>query len=210
VTALSLVRQPTARSSELMRELVQAPSSGEVDVRATLGAGIMTRTLGACEPERARELASLLVRREEHATTVEQRRTLLEALGNAGVPETLSVACRYLDHADAGLRGSAVFALRFVQDARVEESIGRMLADPSARVRDAAAEALTYRATAESVAWLEKAARHADEGVRRRALRHFAGQVRSDPQALRVVRAIAGEDASPELRAEARAAIAGR
>jgi HEAT repeat protein len=83
----------------------------------------------------------------EAATTDDQRRTCLQALGNAGDTRALAPIEQYLGNGNVSVRAAAVFALRFMTGDSVSGDLESALSDPDATVRRAAAAAQGFRST---------------------------------------------------------------
>jgi hypothetical protein len=135
----------------------------------------------------------------------------LRAMGNAGTPETMAAASRYLDNPAADVRAAAAAALRRVADPDAATALAGLAAgDEDADVRRQAVEALSQRR--------EPAAR---ESLRNSALSDVDSSVRSaaitalgldvhDAGNRATLEQVAMQDSVPELRTMAQQLLARR
>ncbi len=211
MAALSLVARPTQGSEDFLRRKAQGAEDAMETRQSLVGLGAYARSVSQEDPGRSSGIIAFLLESEKRSQGAEWKRSVLDALGNAGARETLEVVTRYLGDADEGTRASAASALRFVEDASVEDRLAKVLdADSSSMVRAAAAHALGYRSGARVEEILTGASRHADEQVRRCAIEYFARYVGDDERAREVVTRMSVEDPSPELRSLALDVLQGR
>lgn len=211
IVALSLVARPTQGSEEFLRRKAQGAEDAMETRQSLVGLGAFARSLSQEDPGRSSGIVAFLLESEKRSQDAEWTRSVLDALGNAGAREGLEVVARHLGDADEGTRASAASALRFVEDASVEDRLAKVLdADSSSMARAAAANALGYRSGARVEEILAGASRHTDEQVRRCAIEYFARHVGDDERAREVVTRMSTEDPSAELRSLALDVLQGR
>jgi hypothetical protein len=199
LVSLSLVREPTPRSVDTLKSLVDDPELGG---QAKLGLGSYAAALSEIEPARARSVLTLLVGGLGRADG-QARLDYLDALGNAGLPEAVSAVEKYLGSDENSVREHAVRALRRVPGEAAERHIVRMLGqDRSATVRTSAALAARDRGPAPVLtAALDIAARKEPDLVTRfTALKTIIIHLDEAPSLRASLEWAAQHDPNPELR----------
>jgi HEAT repeat protein len=111
---------------------------------AELSLGTAASTLGHSDRSRAWRIAARLATDLQHARSAAAKRTLLLALGNAHVAETVATILPYASDPDARLRAAAASALRGIRDPRADEALRALVRDPDDAVR--LSSALAFRA----------------------------------------------------------------
>jgi HEAT repeat protein len=129
----------------------------------------------------------------------------LHALGNSGDARALEASAPYRSDADPRLRAAAAEALRGIHTAESSEALGRLARlDQNTSVRRTSAALLAGRADATSVQLVrELLAREAAVEVRRAAVDALGRRASSDAEARALLKSVAGNDSSKELRQRA-------
>jgi HEAT repeat protein len=150
-----------------------------------------------------------LVAGAERDTSVHHRRLWLEALGNSGHRKSLGVALRSMRYPEAGIRASAVHALRFVDDSAALSALLIALGDPAPAVRMETARSLGLRQPLAEVTRVALAAyRRESVDANRAALLRLAWSGRAlSPDVEPAVREAASYDSSEPVRRAARALL---
>jgi HEAT repeat protein len=143
VRGLSRVDQPTAETVQALKGLIDDPVLGE---QAQYGLGGNAYRLQESNPGLAKEAVTVIQTRLQNAPDDPTRQIALEALGNAGVPDTLPAVQEQLNSPTQGVQVSATQALRRIPGASVDMLLAKQLREASVpQVRIAAAEAIRYR-----------------------------------------------------------------
>ncbi|MBK8096369.1 MAG: HEAT repeat domain-containing protein [Planctomycetes bacterium] len=153
-----------------------------------------------------RSVATTLLAMERAAAQRNDLPTWLLAVGNMASAEVLGPASRYLDHADAAVRGAAFTALRRVPEAAAATLlVDRGLTDADPFVRQEAVRALGHRQEAAAAAALRQAATDdADPATRRTALRELARAATPGSDHRATIERAAATDRDETVRAFAR------
>jgi HEAT repeat protein len=194
--ASSALRQPSPAVTAALEHVIEHDGNTQRVRRTAL---LALGTLSNAAPDNVARLLAF----ETRARASGALGTWLEALGNAGQPGILAAAERYLHDADDTIRAAAVAALRKLDAHGATLALATVLADDSApTVRARAAEQLATRSTEPALAALERALLHdPDASVRQAALVALdRASARSD-RVLRLLRRVAAQDATEDLRA---------
>lgn len=200
------VRAPTAAAVQSVAAGVRAQADFKGDAATGLFAlgALVGRTTG---PARTAAIASLLAF-EGQAIAQGALPEWLEAVGNAGIVEGLSVSDRHRDHADPGVRAGAVAAVRLLTGPAATERLVAFLADAVPGVRITGIEALAQRAEAAAIDAVAAAALgDVDVAVRRAGARALAAHAAVDGVA-RVLRQLVQQDRDESVRTAAAEALA--
>lgn len=205
VPALSDNDEPSEKTEAFLWETALGSDSknDQIASLALFTLGIVARNSAETQPERANKIVATLLKRLKSAGTTDQKRKLLLALGNAGLPRAYSDVVRFTTDSEAELRAAAAAALRFQQDGGVESILIRLLtADPDPGVRIQAIQSLGFgpinRVRFEAVKQVVLTDKESD--VRQAALELIWKARAAVPEALAVVRQVAENDARKELR----------
>ncbi|MFO0968600.1 MAG: HEAT repeat domain-containing protein [Gemmataceae bacterium] len=205
VPALAMVETPTPLAEETLRGLATKATDPNLRAAAELGLGTMAHQLGMVEPDRANAIVRDMAVALAAAPSSEARRHYLLVLGNAGSEATFDLVAKYLAAAEPEVRSAAAAALRFLESARAEELLCKVLReDADADVRGDAAGALSFRRMTPTAFAAQKAAFLGDAatGVRLTCLQNLVRAAAAFPEA-RTILGQAAEDASEAIRDEA-------
>lgn len=150
-TALSLTKAATPESLATLREL---RANADVREQATYGVGSAVHSLAQSADPAAGDGLSYLLSELESSQDEYEGRALLEALGNAGQPDSIPVIAQYAGSSSPRLRGGASQALRRIDTPAADELLAQLLLDPDATVRGLTLDALSGRSPSAAVASL--------------------------------------------------------
>jgi len=122
-----------------------ASPAADVSSAATLALGNSIRVASAEGAVDTSSGLETLVEGLAQATTRDEKRVYLEALGNTGDEGALPAIAPYLTSADVQLRAVATFALRFIEGDSVDQAIVAATRDPEVAVRTAAVGTVRFR-----------------------------------------------------------------
>jgi HEAT repeat protein len=207
IPALGMAEAPTPETEQALLTLAFGKQSENVTAAAWLALGNLARTLGDESPARASNIVRRLLQELASPTSAGSTWQLLLALGNAGSSEALPTLERFLDEPTPDLRGAAAWALRWIDSPRADLLLTTkaLRSDQEPAVRLEAVRALRCRAmTAANFAAHEKGLAVETEAAVRLALLASISDARETfPQAQRLIREVAADDPSPEIRAAA-------
>jgi HEAT repeat protein len=202
IPALGWIESPTPQTVETLQLLAFGTFDKDINTTARLALGNLARSLAADSPEAAGKIIDRLVQELKSASDSDQWELLL-ALGNAGSSQTLSILNQFQGNSDPKLRGTAVWAMRWIDSPEVDPLLANVLQkEPDGSVRLQAVQALQYRQTnPENVAAEEKALGTDSEAQVRIALLNNLWEARDDyPETKELVDKAAREDSSEDVR----------
>lgn len=205
--ALSLVAEPTEATIAALREMQDDPLLG---VQASYGLGSALHRLRDRDPDLAATVLRHLLEQLAVAQTTSRVIELLNALGNAGHPDTLQVLAPYMGHGDEQIRAAATRALRRIPDAAADALLSTATRDQTTSVRAAAVEAITRRMPTNllAAALVSRLLDESEFAIRAQAVHTAASWLPHMSAALANPLAhVAARDASEDLRRIARAAL---
>jgi len=142
---LAFVQSPTPETLAFA-EGGYRDSQGPLHDAATLSLGSLLGAAAEHGDEAGEErLRTLLTQDLTVAPDTRTRARLLDALGNASLPETAALVAGFANDLDPQVRKSAARALRNQEDVDSQAVLIRLLADPDPRVQAAALAALAQR-----------------------------------------------------------------
>lgn len=203
IQALSQVRFPTESAEKTLRDIAVGPADEHVNTAALFGLGSMARNLKEADPERAERLVDGLISLIRPPMTERAMDTILKALGNSGSDKALPVFEEFTKHSSSSLRATAAAGLRFVDSGQADSVLATVLAsDAEDSVRTSALFALSFRKpTGETLkAHIQVVSQDESEAVRLAALNNMGNMVGEFPEALAVIRRVAKEDSSENVR----------
>lgn len=205
---LSLVAAPTEETIRFAEALFRSGSPGERGADAFVLGAVAGNAFTSGDVERARAAASFLLDELAHADNPAQQSILLEALGNAGIPDALETIARFAISEHPEVRASAAEALRSVPGERSRELLLQLVRDthpaPQAKALLSLHEKGVGRRDLESLEDLVLSGAVPEENVGTLLNVVAAGPV--SPEAGRILRRLATwEISSPELAARIRA-----
>jgi len=208
---LGLEEKPTAATFESLKRMALAE---EPDARATatLALGGAARHAGTDDEtsQAAQGVVRELARSADSASTPDERRLYLGALGNAGSADGLDAIRKGLTDASASIRAASVQALRFVSTDEAEQLVIKAwLEDSDASVRAAAALAAGYRpwTTAIEDACGRSLRVEPDGRVRMNVVQVLVAKLQQAPGPATLLAWAAANDASPDIRNAANRAL---
>lgn len=207
--ALFQVAKPSARVlGDLLTDIDAAGELAGDPAMAMLLLGALTPRAGADAPGGG--TLDRLVAFEGKSAQQGRSDLWLNALANAGTPDVLQHAERYVGHADERVRGAAYNALRKLDNAPATALLVRGLEDASPAVRTDAVTALSeHRSIAAQTALIRAARDDADAGVRRATLDGLGAAARKNPKARQAIEQMAASDPDEQNREAARVVLEG-
>ena len=175
----------------------------QVIVAAWYAMGSIARNLEPAHPKRAEQILDALVREMGKSPSNSKTAHFLSALGNSASDKVVPVILKHLADASVTVRAAAVSSLRLMDTPEVEPALLRALtADPEEPVRQQAATALASREMTETAFTAQTSAvlKDPSQMVRVTVLRTLARALDRYPKALSVIRRVAREDASDDVR----------
>jgi HEAT repeat protein len=203
IPALDEASVPTLLAEETIQELGRQSQNPDIASTAQLTLGSMARNLAETSPERATSIVDSLIKQIDSSASADTTRQLLLALGNAGSAQAYPTVVRFMTDSSPALRGAAASALRWVASDRVDAQLTSVLtSDPEATVRREAAIALGFRQMTNDSFEAQKRAFLADQDdkVRLTLLRNLWKAQQAFPEALKLVKGAAMNDASQDVR----------
>ena len=196
--ATTMLDAPTPEITDALEDGM-ASSDAELKSTSSLALGAAAYHLG----RDGQTVVDDLLERLAHATSVDDRMLLLQALGNTADPRVLPALQAALGDGDPRIREVACTSLRLIADSAVDTLLGETLdRDPDASVRRAAVFASSFRAPAPLLDALASGLRaDSDAGVRL-AIVQLLGDHRDIAGVIPLLRVALG-DPSTDVRAAA-------
>jgi HEAT repeat protein len=210
MVTLGTVRSPTPQAEEALRQIERQQPHSQICALCELMLGNMARNLVSTAPKRSARLVDDLVEKLRAASTVERSKHLLLALGNAGSPRAMPAMTPFLSHENASLRSTAIGGLRWVPGEAVDNILVEKLShDPAPVMREEAATAFGFRQVTSITFNAQKKALLSDKSdkVRQNALNNLWSARSEYPEVIPLVRRVAKEDSSKEIRDQAQGLI---
>ncbi len=200
---LTAAARPEARTIALLESVASGPLTREAPSTALLSLGIAAQRLSASDTRRAAAVVRGLIDRLAATRSPQGRLVVLEALGNAGLPEAKPAIFAYRTDPNDDIRAAAIYSLRWLHGNGVDAALrSAVTSDASGNVRAAAVSAFSYhRIRAGDFSALVHAARHDPSSQVRIPAVDAIWSVRSRfPDAYRVVQAVAQRDPKETVR----------
>lgn len=141
--ALNRTDNPSAETAGALKAAMEAPELGSAPA---LALGNEARALAESDPEVAEDAVTVLLERYAAATTLQEKRMYLQALGNTGDPRALPVMRDALSAGNPQLAEVAAFGLRFIPGPEADALLNGLLEGPAlTNVRLAAIQAIALR-----------------------------------------------------------------
>lgn len=213
VPALGLAPRPTPETETLLRRLAFGSPDGAVATTAQLALGSIARTLATSNPDRARQITDLFLKKASGPSSPRDAQQTLLVLGNIGSTRVLPAIRRHLSARTPAIRDAAVCALRFVPSSEADALLTHALAaDGDATVRAGAALALGYRRMTPGSFRAQRLAllRDKSRDVRLAVLQNLAAARRDHPEVVELARSISIKDADKAVRKAAKAILRSR
>lgn len=205
---LGLADAPAPESAELARE-VSADEQSPHRHTALLTCGNMVAALSRRgDAEAAADIFADLAERLESTQDSVERYQLLAAIGNTGHSEAPAVVAELVQSPDEGMRAAAAHSLRLVDTDEALQALTQLATDGSAEVRREAVAALSNQVDQGMEVLAAALESDPDEGVRAEALHAVVRS--SSPLVEQMLEAVAENDASDSLRAQARELLENR
>jgi HEAT repeat protein len=203
VPELATVEKPTREAEQVLWDLVREATDENIRTTAELALGSMARRLAPVAPDRAAGIVAWSVQELDKTPGPQATRQLLLVLGNAGAVEAFPKVRPFLADPVPDVRAVAVWALRWMDTPEVDAFIARTLtADGDAGVRLEAARASSFRPLS-SVLLMAHARvleTDTDTEVRREIVSTLAANRNRFPAIDNLLRTVAAEDLSREVR----------
>lgn len=208
-TVAGRVERPTVELAEALCRTVDTARTERVRNSAALAMGSVLKGLEPLAPGRSQSLLDAMLRRC-HARTVETS-VCLRTLANAGSPRGLAYAKSALLHPEPPVRAAAAEALGGLPGAEVDALLDQvLLGDPSPRVRVRAMAAISQRVAVPHLEAVATALRaDPSDQVRLEAVRLLGALLGVDELAVALLRDVAENDASDDVRRLAASLLAG-
>lgn len=211
---LGLAEAPTSETLGSLRTMADNPElDDELRSTALLALGGSLRNADPSLPQdEGAPSVDYLLERASAASSEEERRLALDALGNSGHGQALDTIDDALGDAEPGMRATAASALRHIDDAKADGMIAdTALADDDASVRAQALSALRYRSLTKETetALLDALSHDEDVAVRLTALEVAAHHMQEHAQLGKALAHASEHDAEAAVRARAAALIEG-
>ncbi|MCP3137105.1 HEAT repeat domain-containing protein [Pyxidicoccus xibeiensis] len=205
----SRVQTPTLALAAALELALDGARDEEVKNAAALAVGAVVKGLEPMEPARSRELLEGVLKRCQ-ARSVDPV-VCLKTLANAGSPRGLAYAKSSLLHPSTKVRDAAMDALRTIPGAEADALLDEvLLGDPSPRVRTQAVAAMSHRVAGPHMKALSTALRlDSSAQVRMEVVRLLGGLKTVDELAVALLRDVAENDVSEEVRRLAASMLAG-
>lgn len=204
ISTLADIQDPEPGLVDTLSEIAfQGKDKEEVIVAAWYAIGVVARNLKPAHPERAEEILNALVSEIGKSPSDSRTAHLLSALGNSALPEAVPVILKHLANTSVTIRAAAIFSLRLMDAPEVEPALLHALnADPEERVRQQAASALASREMTETAFTAQASVVLKDTSpmVRATVLNTLARALDRYPKARTVIRRVAEEDPSADIR----------
>src|SRR5579884_3372345 len=207
IAALGMTPTPTLEAVATVKDAALGAKDPDVRATALFSLGIMAHRLEAIDSKGADDIVLWLIGRFGSTRTTDDTRLLLRALGNAGTATALSGIQPFLMANTPEVRAAAVVALRFIHNRQVDACLDLALTrDPSARVREEASFALSFRPMSPEWFAVHKAALKSEKAasIRIRLLENLWGARQQFHEARQIVTMEAKHDADPSVRKAAR------
>ena len=200
---LTVTSHPDPRTVALLETIAAGKLMNDAPITAILALGTVAQRLSDSDVRSASAIVHALSARLATTTLQHGRIVLLQALGNAGLPEAKSAILAYRHDPNVDIRAAAVYSLRDLHGEVVDAMLRSAVSDdPSENVRSAAVSAFGYhRIRTDDFLVLAHAARYdSDSQVRIPAI-NAIWSVRSEfPDAYGVVKTIAQSDSKKVVR----------
>ncbi len=208
ISTLADVPDPEPALADILGEIAFGGRGEEqVIVAAWYAMGSIARNLEPAHPKRAEQILDALIREMGKSPSDSKTARLLSALGNSASDKVVPVILNHLTDASVTVRAAAVSSLQLMDTPEVEPALLRALtADPEEPVRQQAASVLASREMTEAAFTAQTSAvlKDTSQMVRVTVLRTLARALDRYPKARSVIRRVAKEDPSEDVRKVAR------
>lgn len=204
ISTMADVPDPEPALADTLGEIAFGGRGEErVIVAAWYAMGSIARNLEPAHPERAEQILDALVREMGKSPSDSKTAHLLSALGNSASDKVVPVILKHLADASVTVRAAAVSSLQLMDTPEVEPALLRALTtDPEEPVRQQAASVLASREMTETAFTAQTSAvlKDTSQMVRVTVLRTLARALDRYPKARSVIRRVAEEDPSDDVR----------
>ncbi|MBF0298093.1 MAG: HEAT repeat domain-containing protein [Oligoflexia bacterium] len=152
IITLAELKNPTSEQQRFLVNLFHSTSASEYHIKSlsALGLGLLANNAQSSAPQLAAESTSELIRELEKAQSDREKLTILTALGNTGIEQSLSTLQKYLSDKNEEIRALAVYGLRFIPGENGLNLISATISnDKSPQVLDQALQALSFQPVSE-------------------------------------------------------------
>jgi hypothetical protein len=208
--ALSLTKHPTQESAGALKKAMGS-SDEDVANTATLAAGNVVRTMNAEPSGDTADAVQMLMDGLASASSDEERRLYLEALGNTGDARVLVAITPYLAHANVTLRAVATGALKFMTGSAADTALIAAMSDKEFSVRKAAVHTIPFRPVSGVVGAVDRLlTTEPEEAIRMEILKGMNVKIGEDVAILESIEWAMENDPSEKVRSFAKEILEGR
>ncbi|MFO0590387.1 MAG: HEAT repeat domain-containing protein [Polyangiaceae bacterium] len=201
--ALGLSKGATEETADALAEAARSPDK-KVAGTSILAEGNVVRTMNNAHSGDTGAALQGLVSGLAAASTDEERKVYLEALGNTGDPRAFDAIAPYLTDANAILRATATGALRFMTSSAADAALAKAFGDADLLVRKAAVHTLPFRPIAGVLAAVTGLLEIEPElGIRIEIVKGLSIQIAEDEDVTATVEWAAENDPSAQIRQQA-------
>ena len=204
ISTLANVPDPEPALVDALSEIAfRGRDEEQVIVAAWYAMGVFARNLESEHAERAEQILNALVSEMGKSPSDSKTAHILSALGNSASAKVVPVVLKHLTDTSVTVRATATFSLRLMDAPEVEPALLRALStDPEEQVRQKAASALASREMTETAFNVQASVVLKDRSsmVRVTMLHTLARAIDHYPKVRSVIRQVAGEDPSEEIR----------
>ncbi len=205
---LSFVSKPTNSTIETFQELAKNHKEENIRSSALLGLGSLASRFAEENPEKTALIVYDLEQKLQNSKDKNEKIRLIDALGNAGSSSSLPYLSNLIQDKDIAIKGSAFFAMRSINDARVDDILTKNLKEhkdyPTLKN---VLESIEYRKPNSLLfsAVKEKITEEKSEELKIRQLKILWNMRKAFPEAEIIVRGYANSDPSEKVKNNAKA-----
>jgi len=205
---LSLVNKPTNATIEIFQDLSKNHKEENIRSTALLGLGSLASKFVEESPEKAALIVYDLEQKLQNSNDKKEKIRLIDSLGNAGSASSLPYLSTLIQDKDIAIKGSALLALRSINDSKVDELLTNTIKDNKdyTTIRNAL-DAIEYRQPNATLfsAIKQKIAEEKSEELKIRQIKILWNMRKAFPEAEIIVRGYANNDPSEKIKNNAKA-----
>ncbi|NUM34458.1 MAG: HEAT repeat domain-containing protein [Candidatus Brocadiae bacterium] len=205
---LSLVNKPTNATIEIFQDLSKNHKDETIKSTALLGLGSLASRFIEESPEKAALIVYDLEQKLQSSSDKSEKIRLIDSLGNAGSASSLPYLANLIQDKDIAIRGSALLALRSINDSRADDLLTNTIKENKdyATLRNAL-DAIEYRQPNATLfsAVKQKVTEEKSEELKIRQIKILWNMRKAFPEAEIIVRGYANNDPSEKVKNNAKA-----